>query len=385
MRLELVDIFADSARVESLWKGFSERCDCSYFQSWGWIENWLASLPRRSRVKLAVFWEGLEPVSAFFLGRENVVNQRLFRSKAYLLNQTGQWAYDRLYIEHNLVFRSAACTASLQQIIELLPPGWEEFYLSALAPASFPANDLAQIGPPYELMIAKEIPSPYVDLELVRKGSGDYLALLGSNVRSQIRRARRLYEERGPIVCEAACDLPSALAIYDELIALHTASWRKRKKPGAFATAYFRDFHRHLIEKRHAAGEVQLLRVRAGATTIGCVYNFVYRGTVHFYQSGLADESDNRFKPGYLCHAEAVRLNAASGLAVYDFLAGFEDYKQRLSTHQRTLVWARVQKPRLKFKLERLARHLALSALARYQEYKRAKRPNPPKVAEVQA
>jgi CelD/BcsL family acetyltransferase involved in cellulose biosynthesis len=385
MRLELLDIFDDFARVESIWKRFSESCECSYFQSWGWIENWISSLPRRAPVKLAVFSEGPEPVSAFFLGRENVVNQRLFRSKAYLLNQTGKWAYDRLYIEHNQVFRSGACTASLQQIIELLPSDWEEFYLSALAPASFPANDLSQIGPPYELIIAKEIPSPYVDLELVRKRSGDYFALLGSNARSQIRRAYRLYEARGAIVREVARDLPGALAIYDELMALHTASWRKRKKAGAFATAYFRDFHRKLIEKRHAAGEVQLIRIRCGEATIGCVYNFVYRGTVYFYQSGLVDESDNRLKPGYVCHAEAIQFSAASGLAVYDFLAGVEDYKERLSTHKRTLVWARVQKPRVKFKLERLARRAALAALARYETYKRSKRRNAPKVAEAQA
>jgi CelD/BcsL family acetyltransferase involved in cellulose biosynthesis len=385
MRLELLDIFGDYARVENIWKKFSENCECSYFQSWGWIENWITSLPKRAPVKLAVLWDNAEPVSAFFLGRENVVNQVLFRSKAYLLNQTGKWAYDRLYIEHNLVFRSGACNASLQQIIELLPRDWEEFYLSALAPASFPANDLAQIGPPYELMIAKEIPSPYVDLQLVRKRSGDYIALLGSNVRSQIRRAYRLYEARGPIVREVAKDLPSALEIYDELIDLHTASWRKRKKAGAFATAYFRDFHRQLIEKRHGAGEIQLIRVRCGDSTIGCVYNFVFRGTVYFYQSGLLDETDNRLKPGYICHAEAIKFSAESGHSVYDFLAGFEDYKERLSTHKRTLVWARVQKPRIKFKLERLVRRAALAGIAKYDEFKRRKRRNVPKVAEAQA
>jgi CelD/BcsL family acetyltransferase involved in cellulose biosynthesis len=267
----------------------------------------------------------------------------------------------------------------------LLPRDWEEIYLSALSAESFPATELPQLGEPYELMIAKEMPCPYADLELVRKRSGDYLAVLSSSVRSQVKRAYRLYEERGPVTREEARDLPTAFAIYDELIALHQASWKKRSQSGAFATAYFRDFHRTLIEKRHAAGEIQLIRVRAGDQTIGCLYNFVYQGVVSFYQSGLAVETDNRLKPGYVCHVEGVKASAEAGYREYDFLAGFEDYKARLSTHRRSLIWARVQKPRVKFKVERLARRLAIAGEAKYREWKSRKGRAAAKVAPAEA
>ena len=372
LHLDLLDRFDDYARIEHVWKNLSAESDCSYFLSWGWVQNWIETLPREIPVKLAVLANGTGPRSAFFLGHANMVKQRVFRSKAYLVNQTGNWDYDRLYIEHNSVLQSSREACSLQQIVDNLPGDWEELYLSALAPSSFLANDL-NIAPPYEVMIANVMPSPFVDLQMVRAKSGGHLALLRSTVRSQIKRAYRLYEAQGPLVCEVASDLPQALEIYAELIELHEAWWQQRKKPGAFHSQYFRAFHRRLIENRFSTGEIQLIRVRCGGVTVGCLYNFVFRGVVYFYQSGLALEEDNRMKPGYLCHVEAVEHCAKAGYLRYDFLAGFEDYKERLSTDQRPVVWARVQKPKIKFKVERVLREAAQKGAAWYRDRKRGK------------
>jgi hypothetical protein len=376
MLLELLDVFSNRPRVESIWRELSESCDHSYFQSWGWIENWLAHLPKTISLKLAVVSdaEDSQVEAGFFLGHDTVVNQNVFRSRAYVLNQTGKWEFDRLYIEHNLILRKRECNISLRQMLEMLPADWEEVYLSALDRESFPGNDLSNLPAPYELMIAKELPCRYVDLEKVRQKSGDYLALLGSSVRSQTKRAYKLYETQGKLTTELADTLPKALGIYEELIELHNASWQKRNHAGAFATSYFRDFHRSLIEKRLESGEIQLVRVKAGEKTIGCIYNFVFRGKVYFYQSGLAIEEDNKLKPGYVAHVEAVKLSTAAGHSVYDFLAGTEEYKQRLSTGERSMVWARVQKPRMKFKIERIVRNAAIAGQNRYQDWKRGQR-----------
>ncbi|MEO8592829.1 MAG: GNAT family N-acetyltransferase [Candidatus Solibacter sp.] len=374
MNLELIDIFDEPSRVENIWKSLATEGARSYFLSWGWIENWLASLPRQVPIKLAVLKEGDEPVCAFFLGRAKVANQKVFRSRALLLNQTGCWAYDRLYIEGNSVVCKGTPACSLQQIVDALPGDWEEFYLSALDPSSFPGNALSSLTGRNELMIARVLPCPYVDLQLVRDKGGNYPAVLRSNIRAQIRRTVRIYETQAPIVTEMAHDVASAMDIYRELIDLHQASWTTRKKDGAFATEYFREFHRKLIEKRIHSGEIQLLRVRCAGKTIGCLYNFVFRGTVYFYQSGLAYSDDNRVKPGYVCHAEAIRLSAETGADAYDFMAGSDEYKQRLATHQRSMIWARVQKPKLKFRIERLARRAAIDGLALYRKWKSGKR-----------
>jgi CelD/BcsL family acetyltransferase involved in cellulose biosynthesis len=332
------------------------------------VEHWLSTLPPAAKVKLAVIRDGTAPVAAAFLGHASVVRQRLFRSTAWLLTQTGDRALDQLYIEDNGFLVRPGAAISTRDLLAMLPGKWEELYLSGVDPTTPAGALLREVGEPYQLLIANRIPAPYVDLAALRAQRKDYLALLGSNTRSQIRRCYKLYEAQAPLGREVAASVGEALAIYAELVDLHQRWWNGRGQRGAFANPYFESFHRGLIERRFHAGELQLVRVRSGERTIGCLYNFVWNGTVSFYQSGLRAEEDNRLKPGFICHAEAVRHNVEAGHAVYDFMASFDDYKLRMSTHQRELVWARIQKPRLKFAIERALRAGALRAIAQYRK-----------------
>jgi CelD/BcsL family acetyltransferase involved in cellulose biosynthesis len=255
-------------------------------------------------------------------------------------------------------------------LLAQLPGRWEELYLSGVDPRGTTGRLLDRVAAPYQVLIANRIPAPYVDLAAVAANGKDYLAALSANTRSQVRRCYKGYEARGPVTREVARDTAAALEIYDELVTLHQRWWRLRGESGAFANPWFHQFHRSLIERRFAAGELQLARVRSGESTVGCLYNFVWNGVVSFYQSGFRPEEDNRLKPGFICHTEAIRHNLACGHAVYDFMASFDEYKLRMSTHQRELVWARVQKPRLKFTIERAMRAGALRAIAQYRKAK---------------
>src|SRR5690606_33777740 len=113
---------------------------------------------------------------------------------------------------------------------------------------------------------------------------------------------------------------------------------------------------RRLIAKRFAHGEILLTRLRAAGTTLGCLYGLVSGGRVLFYQSGLAVPDDRQVKPGYLSHARTIEYCAARGLAIYDLLGGDARYKQNPATDCSRLVWARVQRHRLRFVAEDLAR-----------------------------
>jgi CelD/BcsL family acetyltransferase involved in cellulose biosynthesis len=370
VHLSLLDRFRDADRIKSVWTTLCAASAVSYFHSWGWIEHWLGSLPQHVTVRLAVVTENDVPVLAFFLGEATVVRNKIFRSRGVFLNATGIEEYDELCIEYNGMLCAGPPQLSLQELLELLPSSWDEFFMHGLDSSAFPGNTLAQppkssprSSPrssfwPYRVVVEENAPSPYVDLELVRQTAGGYLTLLSSNTRSQVRRAYRGYEATGPIVLEAASDIDRALQIYAEMIELHQQAWRARGKSGAFASEYFRNFHRDLIRKRFAHGELQLLRVSCGRQTIGCLYNFVFKGKVYFYQSGVRYESDARIKPGLVSHAEAIGCNAKAGHAVYDFLGGEARYKASLATHQGRLTSAKIQKPRAKFRVENRLRAL---------------------------
>ena len=362
---ELLDIAAARPAVEDIWKTLAAASPHSYFLSWGWIENWLDSLPPGCNVRLAVVRRGDVPVAAGFLGYGKVLRQRIFRSTAYLLNQAGDRDLDQFYVEDNAFLCAPDARPAWSAFLSLLPGNWEELYLSGLNPALPPAAWLEDVPPPYRVLIANRIPAPYVDLRAVARKGGDYLAAVSANTRSQIRRSYKLY---GQVRTTVATDLPAALEIYEEMVELHQNRWKRRGRRGAFASGHFRRMLRSLIERRFDSGEIQLIRVQDGRSTIGCLYNFDYGGVVSFYQSGLRIEQDNRLKPGFVCHTEAIRHNLARGRDIYDFMASFDEYKLRMATHRRDLLWARIQKPKLKFTAERLLRTAALWTAARYRE-----------------
>lgn len=303
--------------------------------SWGWIEAWLASLPADARPVLAVLRDG---EAAAWFGRRRVTRHHVITSRAWFLQQTGVPRFDELCVER---VGAVGDAGALRELIAGLPPSWDEIVLPGVDREIVTAlgND--------RVFVERAVAAPYVDLARVRGST--YPQLLGSSTRAQLRRAQR---GLGPLVVEEATDAAHATSIYDELVQLHGARWRAAGQPGAFADPWFDAFHRRLIEARLASGEIQLLRVRAGERTVGCLYNFVYRDRVAFYQCGLAAPAGPHDKPGLVTHAAAIEHAARAGLAIYDFLAGEARYKRNLSTDTAELVWARFQRPLARFAVE---------------------------------
>lgn len=346
--LQLLDAF--DARVEPLWRRLENAAASpSYFLSWGWIENWLACLPADERPQLAVIRDRDEPAAAFFLGARKTRRHLAFGSRALYLNATGDPRHDGLRVEHNGILRAPSSRISLDTVISLLPESWDELYLPAVDRAAFPDLSKLDDRDAFRVRIDRDLPAPFVDLDTVRSVDGGYLALLSSTTRAQIRRARR---EVGEMTIEVAGDERHAMDIYAELVRLHARRWHMRGERGAFGDPWFDQFHRRLICNRLLHGEIQLLRISAGGHTIGCLYNLIHRGRVLFYQSGLAQFDDPHIKPGYLCHAEAVELNAAVGMQIYDLLGGNARYMHSLSTNETRLLWLRIQRRRARFVLE---------------------------------
>lgn len=341
MQLELLD--TRSPEVERIWRDLDDATSRSFFTSWAWMENWLACLPRDQLPELAVLRDQGKPVAACFLRKVPTLRLGIVKSRAFHFNVTGNERLDELLIEYNgLVGREL----SIGVLMDALPLDWDELFLPALRPDAFGGlSELVFRG--FKVRIERTVPVHYVELARVREQG--YLKLLGGQTRSQIKRAQR---EAGDVTVEVATDVPSARMIYDEMVQLHQASWVARGKPGAFADPWFDRFHRRLIQQRFKHGEIQLVRLSNAQGPIGALYNFVHRGRVLQYQSGLAAFENKHLKPGFLAHTAAIEHAAAAGHEVYDFLAGDVRYKKSLATASTTLMWARVQRLRLRFLVE---------------------------------
>lgn len=127
MNLNFLNITEDLEAIKEIWTESNLVNNSSYFLSWGWIENWITSLPNDIPLHLAVVFKKDVPLLAFFIGKNKVARKGIFKSHSFFLNTTGFEEYDYpLWIEYNSILSSDSSSLSLNAIIMLLPNHWDE-------------------------------------------------------------------------------------------------------------------------------------------------------------------------------------------------------------------------------------------------------------------
>lgn len=344
------------SEIERIWCGLQTQCPHDYFLSWGWISTWLESLPKDVDVRLIVGLVQDQPVLAFFIGSARRRKYGFLPTRSLALNTTGSRYFDLLYIEYNSVLALPSLNFSLVDLLHWLEnKRWHEFSLPGLSSGFVQQMGLLGSEAPTSVgvLLEEESSAYFVDLARVREAKMDYLGLLSSNKRSQIRRSIKEYEKEGEVRIQEAQSVAEALEMLSALAELHQEEWQKRGKPGVFSNPYLMDFHRKLIASRFEAGEIQILRVFTPQATIGYLYNFVYGGKVLFYQSGLKYRPGNLYRPGLVSHYFSIMQNARTDMRVYDFMAGEAGYKSSLATDSVPMYWVRLVNGKLRLSMER--------------------------------
>jgi CelD/BcsL family acetyltransferase involved in cellulose biosynthesis len=307
------------------WRALEDRADGSFFQSWTWV-GCLAAARFPGAVLLRAERDGAT------LGLA-LCNRR---GGALWLGESGDPAWDAIYVEHNGPLLARDANTLLPACLRaLLGASWRGRRLR------LPGVEAAQVAAAHAagaVRLLRKSPAPFVDFCAL--GEGDFLAGLSANTRYQIRRSDRAYAAAGPIAVRRAATLAEAEGFLIELAALHQATWTAREQPGAFANARFLRFHRALIARALPRGEIDLLRVAAGETVIGYLYNFRHRGRVVSYQSGFDYAAAGPHqKPGLTCHHAAIEFSRRDGATAYDFLAGGDRYKTSFANATTELFW----------------------------------------------
>ena len=342
----------DLDRLGETWRALEPRSAPSFFRSWGWIGCWLRHLPPDRQPLAAIATSGAELVGLGVFVACRARRYGVIPERRIALHQSGEAALDSLYIEHNglLVARghaSAVWQATLARLA--LRGAFDEVVLGGLERRTAEVCLEAARAQGRDAVVRQRRGSGHLDLAQLRRSGRGLADALSGNTRHQLMRARRLYETIGPLSLRAARTADEALAMLEQLKALHQRSWRRRGKPGCFATPGFEAFHRDLIGDRFRHGEIQLLCAAAGKQAIGYLYNFAYADRIYAYQSGFDYAADGRLKPGLVTHALAIEQALRDGFAIYDFMAGENRLKAGFASHWSDMVWLSVRRPDFPF------------------------------------
>ncbi|WP_247516041.1 GNAT family N-acetyltransferase [Bradyrhizobium sp. 190] len=326
------------AWLETSWKELEARVTHSFFLSWLWIGTWLRHLPDGTQPHVLVARSSSKIVGLAIICRRRAWSLGPHARARWLLNETGDTRFDRLFIEYNNILAEqsdAVIAAGLDALTSRLRRA-DQLVLSGIDPDL----ELAACRAAGRVGLVTEVKQAdaalWVDFAKVRQQGGNYRATLGRSTRQAVSRAMRLYAERGPVELRIMETTTEALAAFDLLSDFHRSRWGRR---GAFANPGFRPFHEELIARGVPMGAVRISRTLAGDQTIGVVYNFVHDGRVLNYQSGFLYESDGRLKPGLVSHVLAIEDSIARGERGYDFLAGGAGHKSRLANREHAMKW----------------------------------------------
>lgn len=342
--------FNSLPKVYELWKQVARNSQVTFFNDWPWVSCWLNSLPESIDIKFIVNLENDVPISCFFVGmRKNVENK--FKKVRGYINNTGKEEFDDLVVEYNTLLCSS--TNSNQHLLKVFDaiPKLEEIRLTHNHNLTFSRLTDFHIR-------TTQSPSYWVDLLVVNTASS-YRKQLSANTRRQLNQSLNYYNKMyGEITIDIAKTLDVALCYLDNLKKLHQKYWKVKDKDGAFSTSYFCNFHENFIRENFANNSIQLIKVCAGKTDIGYLYNFIYQGEVLFYQSGFNYLNDNKCRPGLIAHMKAIEKCAELELKKYNFLVGDTRYKKSLSTHSDLLKSFTISKKSLKSYTEVILRKI---------------------------
>ncbi len=352
MRRELA---AESAQLRDDWLDLEGRAAPSVFLSWQWLGHWLHIYQPRAWVLRVM--EGSRLVGLGLVVESEERRHGLVKSRCLRLHQTGHKLLDQIWIEYNgfLAERGkeeAVADACLGYLWNAMPD-WDEFIIGAID--SDEADRFARITG-LRKHLRWEAPCFGVDLNELRRTGRHYLDTLSRNTRYQINRSHRLYQKFGEVQLVRPDSVEEALALFDRIGPRHLERWGAGPDESGFANPDFVRFHRELIRFQWPEGGIDLVSLMAGDEEIAAFYNLVYDQVVYFYLGGVVVEKDNKLKPGLLGHSLCIEDYRHHGFHYYDFMGGDERYKSNLGQLHRHLVQTSLQRPRVKLRLENLAR-----------------------------
>jgi CelD/BcsL family acetyltransferase involved in cellulose biosynthesis len=367
---------AARAALGEKWQALELLAEPSIFLSWAWIETWLEVVIEPAMNLLLIEVQKAGVCCGLALAAVCERGAGPFRSRVAFLNELPVGGRD-LTMEKNGVLAHAgleramfaAVTAALARsslrIDEIRASGIDQRYLSEpddRAVAVVVTDERRRCW-----LLGKPETEAVASLDLTA-----LLAQLSRSRRWQITRFQRLAEaEGGAVVLDEARETAEAARWFERLAELHTVYWQQQGKPGAFRNPRWQRFHWRLIERLLPAGQVQLVRIRAGEVELGYLYNLRQRDEMANIQSGFAYRADNRWRPGYLSHLLAADAAQRQGCRRYDLLMGDDDYKATIARPGAELFWLQIF-PRRRFN-QRLLLWRLLEAYRRLRTSSRPK------------
>jgi CelD/BcsL family acetyltransferase involved in cellulose biosynthesis len=333
LRAEVIDTWADLARLQGRWNALLEASSAdSIFLTWEWIESWRAAGGASVEPLTIVVWDGegeLVGLAPLYLA-----SMRLGGIVAYrTLRVLGDYQSGAEYLDWILARDREEEAARL--IVDALArqrSRWDCIWIPNLAGWTGACDRIAAACLEGGFYAGRRgIDFSAVDLP------GDYESYLRSvshNLRSTLRRqGRRVFD--GPDVSfellSREADLPPFL---DALVDLNHRRWSALGQDGTFVRKPLElRFCRNFAPRALARGWLRLFAIRRGSRFEAVQMGYTYRHVFHQFQEGFDPLAARGV--GNVLRSRVIRHCIEEGVHTYDFLGGHTAHKRRWRSRPR--------------------------------------------------
>lgn len=350
-----IEISSDIANQElkEIWLNIQNNEIVPFFLTWSWIDVWINTYNPKKLVVMARFENEIVAIGLFTLSSERrfpAINSIQLR-----LHQMGNSLMDQIWMEYNdFICKSEHKDRAVNACLKALQKShlkWDEIIISMMSLS----RGLELLRSVDNASINIYRPCYTTNLNSIRETGKEYLQTLTSNTRYQIRRSIRHYQSlHGELSLHAAKNEQEALDYFHQAGPNHIKRWND----SGYRNPLFINFHENLIRASFKDNNIDLIKVASGNTTIAIMYYHIIGKSVFFYLHGLLYEKDSKLKPGLVAHSLASQYYLDRGMDIYDYMGGYSQYKAQLSNQTEDLVTVVIQRPRSRFRFERIARDL---------------------------
>jgi CelD/BcsL family acetyltransferase involved in cellulose biosynthesis len=154
----------------------------------------------------------------------------------------------------------------------------------------------------------------------------EYLAVLNTKQRHEVRRKLRRLEEAGDITYRSTGDPDEVRESLPVFFKMFTES---RTDKSDFLTEQRETFFRAMTGAMSEAGMLRLGTLEVDSVPAAMIVYFDYNDTVYLYNSGY-EPGYNSLSAGLMSKVLCIKESIESGKKAFDFLKGSEVYKSRL-------------------------------------------------------
>lgn len=307
------------------------------FRSWPWLASWWEIFggeggrePFVVGVRQGRTLVGLAP----FLVRP-VRGLGLARLRRLEFMGTGEDEADEVSSDFLDVFAAAGfedqVAAAVWQRLVDERPRWDEALFRNILDGSLLARFIQPMARDYGCGLGVRPSGERFWVDLGGGDFGAYVEGLSKKKKKRIFYYRRRLEKEGGLTerrLENPAELPFFLA---EIARLSRLRRGKQGKPSAWDSATFRRFHALVAPRLWERGWLDLrLWTRAQDNrAVAALYNFLYEGTIYYYQSGFDTDAFGNVSPGLVTISHVIEWGFGNRQRRFDFLVGAEgSYKE---------------------------------------------------------